>query len=407
MILEFSTGNFRSINTIQKFSFRAANIKSEQIGAISGSSEGDLLKGCILYGANGSGKSNMITALNAMMGVVQRSFIDEDAVSNFYEPFLRIDGNSKIPSYFQLIFIIDGKKYRYGFEIGDGRVQSEWLYGQGEKNQVKYFTRKEDDVSIGNTDFFKEGLGIDFKANLKRENLALNLIAAFKGEISNMIKHRIFRSMAIDRSLNPRRFRDRSIKMIKEGRATEVLYWMMEIDPDWRSLELDTITTQFGEKVHVFKEKTDTNGNMTGYADFDLSFHESAGTNKYFNYRGAIEQCFTQGGLFVVDEIDAHLHPLLVRRILEQFHDPKINRTGAQYLFVTHDTNLLDPDLLRRDQIYFSEKTPRGETIVYSLSDLKGIREQEPFAKNYIQGKYGAIPYFGELRSFMKSDENE
>ncbi len=103
------------------------------------------------------------------------------------------------------------------------------------------------------------------------------------------------------------------------------------------------------------------------------------------------------GELAVLDELSASLHPSLVREIIRYFHDPKRNPKGAQLVFATHDTSLLSGRLFRRDQVWFTEKNQRGATDLYSLQDIKGVREDEPFEKGYLRGRYGAIPFFGQL----------
>ena len=130
--------------------------------------------------------------------------------------------------------------------------------------------------------------------------------------------------------------------------------------------------------------------------------HESDGTQKFFNYSGVITYDLIYGSALFLDEFDARLHPMLTKKIVEMFNSPTLNKNGAQLVFVTHDTNLLDNSLLRRDQIYFTEKNKMQETVLYSLADFKGIRNDASYEKDYINGKYGAIPFLGDFEKLFQ-----
>lgn len=125
---------------------------------------------------------------------------------------------------------------------------------------------------------------------------------------------------------------------------------------------------------------------------------ESEGTKKFFTYAGPIVESLLLGTTLVVDELDARLHPSLTRRIVEIFNSNEFNGKNAQLIFVTHDINLLDSALLRRDQIYFAEKNTAGESSFYSLINVGGVRNDASFEKDYIKGKYGAIPFLGDFK---------
>ena len=133
-----------------------------------------------------------------------------------------------------------------------------------------------------------------------------------------------------------------------------------------------------------------------------MDSQESDGTLKFFNYSGAILDALEEGGTLIIDEFDARLHPLLTQKLVKMFNSPVSNKKNAQLIFVTHDTNLLDNSLLRRDQIYFTEKNKRSETVLYSLADFKGIRNDASYEKDYIKGKYGAIPFLGNFEKLFE-----
>jgi AAA15 family ATPase/GTPase len=131
-----------------------------------------------------------------------------------------------------------------------------------------------------------------------------------------------------------------------------------------------------------------------------MEHNESEGTNKIFSVSSLLLGVLAHGAILFFDEFDARLHPLLTRRLLEMFHGQ--NKHNAQLIVVSHDTNLLSPELLRRDQIWFAEKEKNGATRLTSLAEFKKIRKGESYERNYIDGRYGAIPYLGDFSSWEK-----
>ena len=161
------------------------------------------------------------------------------------------------------------------------------------------------------------------------------------------------------------------------------------------------------EKVMTYHNMYNTKGDISGFHAFDLTSQESSGTNKIYDLSGMIFLALNQGGVAIIDELDAKLHPLLTMAIVKLFHSPEHNPKNAQLIFATHDTNLLDKDIFRRDQIYFTEKNRFEATDLYSLveyrePDGKKVRNDRSFEKDYIAGRYGAIPYIGDFSKLVK-----
>ncbi|NJN24349.1 MAG: ATP-binding protein [Acaryochloridaceae cyanobacterium RL_2_7] len=134
---------------------------------------------------------------------------------------------------------------------------------------------------------------------------------------------------------------------------------------------------------------------------FDIQDQESEGTQKIFALAGPLVDILENGRVLVVDEFDARLHPLISRAIVELFNSGESNPNNAQFILMTHDTNLLTNRIFRRDQIWFTEKDQYGATDLYSLAEYKGVRNDDPYENNYIKGRYGAIPYIGNLESII------
>lgn len=407
MVLEFSLENFRSVADLQTLSFVAAKIKSknkelEERNLIQVDEEMNLLRSIGIYGANGSGKSNVVFGLIGMLVIVGQSMKDDQILHNVIDPFQLDLEKRKLPSFFQLQFIIQGKKYRYGFEATKNEIASEWLFGPAEKNETMYFSRIGQKIQRNRT-YFKEGK--DLEARTTTTNLFLNVVNAFNGPVAQKIKKFLGSHIGGIAEFDEDLFRTSTLSFCeKEGGIREILRLLNMADFGIDNLHIDNDIqdkTDQSPKVTSSRKVYNIDGELVGMQDFDFDEYESGGTRKMFNLAGVLLITLRDGKLFVIDEFDAQFHPLLSRKIVEMFNNPELNKNGAQLLFVTHDTNLLDKDLLRRDQIYFTEKDSQGRTCLYSLYDFKGVRNDAAFEKNYIQGKYGAIPYLGDFNTLF------
>jgi AAA15 family ATPase/GTPase len=152
--------------------------------------------------------------------------------------------------------------------------------------------------------------------------------------------------------------------------------------------------------------KYDENGDVIGEEALDLDRHESEGTKKLFALAGHLVEVLQRGTVLIVDELDARLHPIVTREIVKLFCNPATNPHHAQLVFTTQDTNLLDKELLRRDQIWFVEKDSKGASYLYSLVEFGGVRNDLSIERNYIQGRFGAIPYVGDLTHTLAERDN-
>lgn len=423
MIIEFSVKNYRSIKDLQTLSLIAAPIKSKNQGLdtnnlIQVSEKLSLLKSVAIYGANGSGKSNLVKALITMFTFIEKSFQDDEVGKRIFEPFAFDKYSLQEATFFQLIFICDQVKYRYGFEVLQNIVVSEWLFGTPGKKEVYFFTREGSKIQI-NEDKFEEGKGLVDKTS--SNNLFLNVCKAFNGKVSKQIFDYFRFRIGISAGVNDTAFRESTLTMMKDSVIKQqIISLLNEADFGIQDISNKRITSDelsngsTGElrkkvanetwefllsKRPVFNE----NGEIVGSRELLMDSQESDGTLKFFNYSGAILDALNDGGALFLDEFDARLHPLLTKKIVEMFNSPIINKNGAQLVFVTHDTNLLDNSLLRRDQIYFTEKNKLSETVFYSLVDFKGVRNDASYEKDYINGKYGAIPFLGNFEKLFES----
>jgi hypothetical protein len=299
--------------------------------------------------------------------------------------------------------LIDEKKYRYGFTLGDGTVMEEWLFGPAEKNDTWYFKRAEGKVE-SNKEWFEEGFSLPFE-NLRPNTLFLTFVSAYNGPLSQAIRGFLVKQLYFENNVRSRRGLNSVVRgrvstvalsqptnlLLKEGKGELILDWLRSAGLLYSDIEFNENAEDF-DSVIVEKNILDQSGRVSGKVALDMDESESAGTRKFYYYIGTLVKLFEEGGLLISDEIDNNFHPSLLRQFIRFFNDPVLNKAGAQLLFTSHDTNLLDPEVLRRDQIYFAEKSIREETILYALSDLKGIRNNADFARQYLAGFYGALP---------------
>jgi AAA15 family ATPase/GTPase len=415
MIVEFSVKNFRSIYELQTISFVATSLKSstenEQVDLnnivdLNGSR---LLKTIGIYGANASGKSNIVKAFEYFCSAISDFPSPESRLSKLTQPFLYQDTPENTESFFQIILMIDNKKYRYGFTVKKNSsstnsfkvsreiVTSEWLFGPKNKNQVKYFSRKNLDIDNTNLPSHENIPPLEYEhilflthAASYNKNICAKLRNLIGGYVSRMFSfqndyYRFHSIFQIEGKKSKPRFLDflRSF-----GLNYDDIYFKKVDDVIAKNkLSLD--------KLYLTKTSTVNNKTIT----LNMLENESEGTKKLFDIAGLLLEALNAkvSGLIILDEIDSNFHPSLLIKLISLFNDPNINKSNTQLLFTSHDTNLLDPSLMRRDQFYFVEKEDNESTKLYSLAELRGIRNDADFAKQYLAGFYGGVPILTEF----------
>jgi hypothetical protein len=392
-----------------------------------------LLRSAVAFGANASGKSNLIQAFAFVREFVRRS-LDEDPGSGIpVAPFLLDPESARAPSEFELAFIHDGVRYDYGLSVDRERVHEEWLIAYPKGLPQKWFERS---LPTGNgTPRWR--FGSSLKGEKERliqltrpDSLFLSVAARFNhpqltgayGWISDHLQvlHADTagwtpRSTA-KRAREDAGFRSTLVDLL---RFADLGVVGLEVEPVDRAAALgglagdlrnalgtarnglDAALRLLGEEPEAFAEAFDVKlKHRTGdpaAPGVPLQYdYESEGTRRLFALAAPWLAALSSGRTLVVDELGASLHPLLVRLLVGMFHDPRVNTRNAQLIFDTHDTTLLDPALFRRDQIWFLEKDPAGASHLYPLLDFSP-RKDEALAKGYLRGRYGAIPVLGDL----------
>ncbi|MBI5634476.1 MAG: ATP-binding protein [Nitrospirae bacterium] len=415
MLIEFNTANVLSLKDKATLSMVASSDNALEENNVFSAGNFKLLRSAVVYGANASGKSNLLTAMSFMRHMVINSSKDTQASEEIdVDSFKLSEACDGKPSLFEAVFICAGGKYRYGFEVDRQRVQSEWLFHSAKVREAALFTREGDHIQV-NESRFKEGKALEEKT---RENaLFLSVCAQFNGKISkeilawfnsiqfihgassgirplgvtvNMLNDPLQKKRILEMS----RIADLGIDDL-QGHTKEITLESLPKDmPD--EMKKKILSKGIMEiEVKTIHLKYDSKNKEVGSVSFDLYDNESAGTLKFLGMAGPILDCLDKGRILVIDELDARLHPLLTRSIVSLFNSPT-NRSNAQMIFASHDTGLLDKNLFRRDQIWLAEKDRYGATILYSMAELKGIRKEASFGKDYILGKYGAIPFIGD-----------
>ena len=419
MLIEFSVGNYKSFKDIVTFSMVAANLTSKNkeidvTNIFKYKKSINLVKTAALYGSNASGKSNFVKAFVFMKNFVINSSKESQATEDINVDNFRLSTTTENkPSFFEVIFVVDGIRYRYGFELDRNKIHSEWLY-RAKERETNLFLRSNEKIELKGP--FPEGKALETKT--RPNALYLSVCAQWNGTISTEIL-KWFRSCGVISGLNDIGYRPYTVDRIEKPDFKEkILTFVREFDFGISDLNVkhSTITEDSfpkdmpetlqkfivehrGNKTTIFTTHKKYNEKNEYISDemFDLDIHESDGTQKAFSFSGPLLDVLLNGKTLIVDELDARLHPIITQAIVQMFNDEDLNTNNAQLIFATHDTNLLDNKFFRRDQVWFMEKDKYGATNLYSLVDFK-VRNDASFEKDYIAGKYGGIPFLGGIK---------
>ena len=398
MIINFTVGNYRSFKDKKVLSMEATAIKELNESVIE--KEGyRLLPSAVIYGANSSGKSNFLKAIGKFGEIVNYSSKMSSTDKLNITPFLLNQNSTQEPSFFEIEILIDNQTYTYGFTADNLKVYEEWLYikeGKAKKEKC-LFVRTEEGIGIA--DEYNEGKGLEEK--VRDNGLFLSTIDSFNGEIAKKIIHKIDCIWVIS-GIDHESWSVFTNDMCNNKNPE--LSFQQEIQDFLKSMNVGFNRFELPEDEKLAKEvKAYTIHNLyneqeevIGETRFSMKEHESSGTNKLFDLAALVIGQLALGGLLVIDELDSKLHPLLTQHIIKLFNNPKTNPKGAQLIFATHDTNLLNVKTFR--QIWFTEKDHSEATDLYSLAEFREpegnkIRKDRSFEKDYINGRYGAIPY--------------
>lgn len=397
MLVNFTFKNFRSFKNEMTLSMEAAPIQ-ELSGAVVKSCEEELLPVAVMYGANSSGKSNVLKALKAMRDVLLNSVKLNPKDKLEAEPFSLDTTSADEPTSFEIQFTLNGSKFRYGFDYTADAVIAEWLYEKrrGER-EFELFLRSGNEFKISKTRF-AEGLGKQSATPGNR--LFVSLVAQLNGKVSQSIID-WFSNIEYMSGMDGKGYAGKTLEMLfmKQDGYSDITRFFEETNLGFMELEVEPESgNEKKMKSETVHRLYDADGNFIGVRNFPTEKMESEGTKKMIEIAGPIFDTILNGKILMVDELDAKLHPFLTRKIIGLFMDTEINSKGAQLIFATHDTNLLNIRYLRRDQIWFTEKDDSESTDLYSLVEFRDesgnkVRNDRNIEKDYINGRYGAIPF--------------
>ena len=426
MLIQFNFKNFKSFRDEATLDMSATKITEHEDHVVDIAND-KLLKVAAIYGANASGKSNVYDAFGYMRYYVSESFKFGDEDGGYRKnddytkvtPFLFDEYNCNGETLFEVFYIDNmentGKTYQYGFVLKGNEVVEEWLYSKAKTARNNYrtiFYRK-----IGEE---LEMNGIpkrhieNIKASLNKESLIVSLGAKLRIEKLKSVRDWFLKNDAINFG-NPTENLIRSWVVPdefvnnKEVQRNMIKYFSTfdESIKDFK-VEEDLADEDDNINKNYLIETIHKKAGGEGIASIPLS-QESSGTQKMFALYPHIKEALDNGATLFVDELNARLHPLLVRNIILTFLSPEINSENAQLIFTTHDIGQLSNDLLRRDEIWMVNKNSDGISELYSLADFKDeegnkVRRDEDLAKKYMLGNYGAIPALKPMKVLREGD---
>jgi AAA15 family ATPase/GTPase len=416
MLVDFQVKNFRSLRDEQTISMVAS--KDTTLQELNTMQSGikaapTLLRSAAIYGPNAGGKSNLIKALQYMRAVVIESASVMQPGQTFNVQPFRLDAESISQAIeFEVTFILDGVRHQYGFALNAQKIIREYLLVYKAFKPQQWFDRHYDDMS--GKDVYEFGTGLKgpktvWEGATRPNALFLSMAVQLNSEQLRPVFDWFASQLAIFNELTPLG-QQISVEMLRKSEGKRAICdFLISADISITDIEVATRTIS-GQAVHVdmaagkteirneeqeISELLFHHSTNQGKAVFNLS-DESMGTRNLFFLTGPVLDILARGATLLVDELDSSLHPLLVRRLVELFQSPTVNKKGAQLIFTTHDTSLLNQELFRRDQIWFVEKNQNQASKVYPLSDFSP-RKNEALEHGYLTGRYGALPFLGDV----------
>ena len=416
MLLEFRVRNFRSIKDEQALSLVAAQFDREMaeshLAPTGLKATPHVVRSSVLYGPNASGKSTLLFALNYLRAMVTESATAVQPGQTYnVQPFRLDTATAGQPTEFEISFMMGGTRHQYSFAMTSERIVSEQLMVWRTAKPTQWFNRR---LAEGGDRYTYE-----FSANLTgprklwqdstRPNaLFLSTAAQLNSDLLGPVASWLVQSLVylpaealIDHSHTT------ALLASTDGRAAVRDFLatadisIAEVSAVARKGYHARFLLQPGGLAQASQKEGDVMfpifGHRTEQGTVNFELHEeSQGTQRLFSLAAPVLDVLKHGRVLIVDELDRSLHTLLVRRLVGMFHDPVLNASGAQLIFSTHDTSLLDHTVFRRDQVWFAEKDASQATRIFPLSDFSP-RKQEAWERGYLMGRYGAVPMFRRL----------
>ena len=428
MFIRFSVKNFLSFKEKETLDMTAMGTCKERVEENSFEVAGKkLLKSTVVYGANASGKTNLIYAMHFFIQFIISSSKDTTSAEEIpIVPFRLNPECLTMPSEFEIEFILDKRKYFYGFQVTRKKVVREWLL---EQNKTVFIREAADDDIIQVEKKWKKAHGLEDRT--RSNALFLSVCAQFAVPQAEAIINYLFSKFHVISGALSVPLKQYTCSQVHSGELrNSILDFLRNADTNIIDLtvnEREIKQSPPGQHRKLYEIRSqhnvyDSTGQVVNQVSFDFDISESLGIQKAFALAGPIIDTLNTGAVLFIDELDSRLHPIFTRQIVKLFNSSKTNPYNAQLIFNTHDTNLLsykvynentgrDEYMFRRDQIYFAEKDNVEATHIYSLIEFKKennqkIRNDASFEKDYLNGIYGAIPFIGDLLKLSDNKED-
>ncbi|EPU1406956.1 ATP/GTP-binding protein [Klebsiella michiganensis] len=414
MLIEFSVENYRSIKERQTLSL-ISNKSNELEGNVynyEGTVNLGILKSSVLYGANAAGKSNLLMAFRTMQRIVTNSsssnLVDEELPVT---PFKLSSQTIDKPTEFEIIFVIEDIRYQYGFSATANQIMEEWLFAYPKGRPQKWFQRAWNEENSDFDWYFGTSLTGEkqvWQKSTRKNALFLSTAVQLNSELLKPVFSWFQRKMKLSgvsgwsNTYSANRctdeFKSKILDFLKAADIgiDDVIVKREKFDPndvpdnmpeDLRKVVISNMSNK--ETLKISTIHSDNEGNAVR---FDLE-EESHGTQKLFALSGPWLNALENGYILLIDELHDALHPKLVSFLVSLFNSVKFNRKGAQLIFTTHETSILNQNVFRRDQIWFCEKNEKNETSIYPLTDFSPRKGRENLEAAYLDGRYGALPF--------------
>ncbi|MBP3454946.1 MAG: ATP-binding protein [Alistipes sp.] len=425
MLVQFKFNNYKCFKDEVTLNLVASNYFKDEPTNIYPTEYYSVVNSLAIYGANASGKTKLFQAFNFMREIVLHSANNKNnrVWQNDYDPFRfnidTIEGHSS----FEVVFLVDGVQYRYGFEVNKEVIIAEWLFRKKTK-EVKVIYRDDDGVEY-NKVYINHKVANNLKeaGMIRNDALFLSVLSLWNDSLSSIITKWFYNANVLSASIN--NYLGYSLRQLDGPMKKQILAMLNgadlgidDINPnevDFESIpdEIKKMMPKeaFEGKIYNGVKTThkvyDSNGLVAGTTDMTMENDESYGTTKLFALSAPIIDTLRNGKILWVDEIDHGLHYDLLVAIIRLFHSPETNPHNAQLIINTHNSGLLDaPNLFRRDQIYITSKNRYGESMLKPITNYGStIRKSSKLGSLYREGKFGGVPYLDDFDNSVISKE--
>lgn len=424
MLIRFSLRNCLSFKEEQEISLLLENVAGPEVhvSSIPQHTDAETLPVALIYGANASGKSNLLKAFRFFRSAALRSHTRADPEGGVPRVGFKLtESPEKLPTELEADFVAAGVRYTYGFKCDDNEFLEEWLYSFPQGKRRKLFERTGEHVEFGQSMTGQKKQLVSF---MRSNSLFLSTATQNDHpELTNVVKwmrsclysdHFQVSEQTIQNAFKRGSLDQRVIRFMAIIGAGVTGYRETSVETPQEIRDLAQEFVDLARKRLGIENVQDASGIGPENVSFELSHtgddgkeyfldlaRESSGTRRLLMMMREVFSALDSGSLLMIDELDASLHTKACEEVVKLFQNKETNPKGAQLIATIHDTNLLSSRSLRRDQIWFCEKARNGASCLYSLVEMKS-RSNDNFEKGYLQGRYGAVPFAGDVHKLLE-----